>query len=165
MMTVQEPSLFPAWKQAVKDFKAAGFTYGQVITLDWLYEKMQVEKPLPETPRVEAARLDLMFGQQFGCFKQALLEDDLIDLQKDAATNGYLVVPPEEQVRRAHKDGMHELRQTAKRTVKRMTFVAADQLTDEQRARDASLLAHFTQLRGVILRRPQKTITKLLEAR
>jgi hypothetical protein len=156
-------SLHPAWKQAVEDFKQCGFTYGDVVPLDWLYDAMQVTKPLPQTPRIEAAMADLKFGQQFGSFRSVLLEDHLFDLQKDATSNGYIVVRPEDQVPRAHKDAMHELRQSAKRAVRRMTFIAADQLTTGQRARDASLLAHFTQLRGAILRRNKPTMQELIE--
>ena len=35
-MTDEEPRLYPAWRQAEKDLLAAGFTYGSLLTKEWL---------------------------------------------------------------------------------------------------------------------------------
>lgn len=160
MIPEQNSYLHPAWKQAVADFIEANFAYGDMVPLPWLYQVMKVRQPTPETPRLEAAKLDLQFGQQFGCFKDALLTDYLFDLQKDKSGD-YLVVRPEDQGPRALKEGMHDLRQAAKKTHKRMTFIAVDRLTDEQRRRDSDALANFSQLRGIIVRPPKLSVEAL----
>jgi hypothetical protein len=154
-------TIYPAWRQAVVDFQETGFSYGDPVPLSWLYKAMKVEQPGPKTPWNVASKANLEFGIQLGQFRAHLLENCLIDLQKDASSRDYIVVRPEDQGPRAYEEGLHNLKQEAKRVVRRMIFTASDLLTSEQQARDADLFAHFTHLRAVILKPRRKTMLEL----
>jgi hypothetical protein len=146
----QEPkvTLFPTWRQAAKD-AAEQFTYGDMITMDWLHEHFELKPPERGTARqFQAYQFD--FLEAIDGFKNTLLGEHKMALQ-NVRGQGYRIVQPREQT----DYGMNQLRTAMQREIRKaaeiLHHVDRNLLTDEEWAHNINTrskiaaLASFTQ--------------------
>lgn len=147
--------LYPSWRQALVRFRDAGFKPGDILPHAWLYEQFECEAL--NDPRIsweQARKLQLKLLSQFQPFREALLDQDQIDLQSVAGV-GYELVPPPDQSRRAVKDTVNDIEKVMRKGIARATNVNTAMLTAEQRRDHADNLARLGMLRQM-LKRPRE---------
>jgi hypothetical protein len=138
--------LYPAWREALKHWPSAGFTWGDTIPHEWFYEAFELQ-PVVDTMTVrQAEAIRLKFLGQFESFRRALLEEHRMDLA-NVRGYGYEIVTPAEASRRAFDDGIAEIKKALRTMARRLIFVPTGQLTDEQRRENADLMARSSTLR------------------
>lgn len=142
--------LYPSWRQALVNFREAGYAFGDILPKSWLYE--QFECAGLNDPKItweQAQKLQLRLLSQFTPFREALLDQDQIDLQSVPGV-GYELVPPADQSRRAVKDTLHDVQKAVRKGVARATNVNTALLTAEQRREHADNLARLGMLRRML---------------
>lgn len=140
--------LYPPWKEALKAFERAGFTYGDLITKDWFVKAIGME-PLGDRMMSERDfnRHELAILQQFKPFRDKVLEQYQMDLVSDRA-GAYIVIAPKDQPERAYRDMSSGIERELRRALSRMRNVNTARLTAEERQRamdtyaKAAALAH-----------------------
>ena len=151
--------LYPSWRQALVRFREAGLKFGDILLHTWLYE--QFECDALNNPREiswdQAQKLQLKLLGQFTPFREALLDQDQIDLQSVPGV-GYELVPPADQSRRAVKDTQKDVDKAMRKGVARATNVNTAMLTAEQRREHADNLARLGMLRR-LMRPPRELPT------
>lgn len=143
--------LYPSWRQALINFRDAHFAFGDILPHAWLYEQFECTG-LMEPNKItweQAQKLQLKLLGQFTPFREALLDQDQIDLQSVPGV-GYELVPPADQSRRAVKDTIRETEKALRKGVARATNVNTAQLTAEQRREHADNLARLGMLRRML---------------
>lgn len=143
--------LYPSWRQALLNFRAAGYKPGDILTHAWICEQFECAALLePSKISYETARkLELKRLSQFEPFREALLDEDQIDLQSRPGI-GYELVPPADQSGRAVKDTLKDIQKAMRKGVARATNVNTAQLTTEQRREHADNLARLGMLRQLL---------------
>jgi len=142
--------LYPSWRQALVNFRDAGFAFGDILPHTWLYEQFECTALLdPKITWEQAQKLQLKLLGQFTPFREALLDEDQIDLQSKPGV-GYELVPPADQSRRAVKDTLKDIQKTMRKGVARATNVNTALLTSEQRREHAENLARLGMLRQLL---------------
>lgn len=149
---MDEPDLklSPAWKQAVKEFLAAGFMAGDVVSHDWLGERFAIPRQDEEAMLTPAEFRDrqLRWLQAIESFKAELLELHQIYLAS-VPGEGYRWVPPHEQtglaVAKFERAAKHAYRQVGDR----LTHLRVGELTDEQRRENLDAVGRLTMLEGM----------------
>lgn len=153
MSDTPDLDLYPAWREALKQWPSSGFTWGDTIPHEWFYEAFRLEPVRDEMTVKEAESIRLKFLGQFESFRRALLEEHRQDLCS-VRGYGYEIVTPAEASRRATDDEMHEVRKAMRNLRRRLTFVALEQMTDEQRRENADLLARAASLGRMFTHEP-----------
>jgi hypothetical protein len=151
MLPDSEVRLSPAWKHALRDLTERGLVYGQVITRAELCELFGLRDPVTAAEQV---RHQMEFLQQFTALRAELLEEHRLMLRTMHGESSYEVVQPAVQTDLAMTEGMRELRQAARKMVRGLAFIRHEELTDEQRRRNADAQAKAAMLAGMI-RNPQ----------
>lgn len=147
--------LYPSWRQALVEFRTAGFAFGDVVPHPWFYTRFDCEElNNSKITWEQAQKLQLRLLSQFTPFREALLEQDQIDLQSVPGV-GYELVAPSDQSRRAVKDTQREIEKAMRKGVARATNVNTALLTAEQRREHADNLARLGMLRRM-LKPPQE---------
>ena len=146
MMDDDDLELYPAWREALKRWPSAGFTWGDTVPHEWFYEAFALPVVVDTMTVKQAEVIRLKFLGQFESFRRALLEEHRMDLA-NVRGYGYEIVTPAEASRRAFDDGIAEIKKTLRTLARRLTFVPLGQLTDEQRRENADLLARSSTLR------------------
>lgn len=143
----QEPTLFPAWKQAVKLLLERGITFGQTITRDEIVQMCEIKRPADIG---DVRRFDLELLQCTHNIKDALLTSHCMLLVSDNA-GGYLVIHPRDQTRYAIEAGTKAIKREMSRMARGVSFVRADMLTAEQRRTNVDAQAKISHLAGMVL--------------
>lgn len=141
--------LHPAWREVLRRWPIAGFTWGDTIPHEWLYEAFSLPPIRDDMTVKQAEAIRLKFLGQFESFRRALLEEHRMDLAS-VRGYGYEIVTPAEASRRAYEEEMHEVRKAFRNLGRRLRFVPVGQLTDEQRRENADLLARAASLRRML---------------
>jgi len=144
------PELHPPWRQALLAFRAEGLKPGDMLLHPWLYKQFECEEL--NDPRItweQAQKLQLKLLSQFIPFREALLDQDQIDLQSVPGV-GYELVPPVDQSRRAVEDTLRDIAKAMRKGVARATNVNTALLTTEQRREHADNLARLGVLRRML---------------
>jgi hypothetical protein len=142
--------LYPSWRQALVRFREGGFSFGDILPHAWLYEQFECEAlDDPKITWEQAQKFQLRLLSQFQPFREALLDQDQIDLQSVPGV-GYELVPPADQSRRAVKDTMKDIQKAMRKGVARATNVNTAMLTAEQRRDHADNLARLGMLRQML---------------
>lgn len=142
--------LFPAWRQAVQDFIAAGFKAGDMVSHKWLEQAFGM-KPLDATATLTAqAFQDRQFDwlQSIEAFKAELLQDHQI-LLSSVRGEGYRYVPPGEQTRLSTDKFEADARRVYRKAADRLKNVRAAELTESQRRENSDAIARLAMLRGM----------------
>jgi hypothetical protein len=145
----QEPSLFPQWRRAVKDFLAE-FTYGALVPHDWL--EMHFGMPdLADRQRMTAkdfAKRQFAWLSNIEAFKAELLREHQVCLQA-VRGEGYRWVHPHEQTRVAREAFEKDARKVFATAAQRLRNVRLHELTDDQQRENIDAQAKLASLRGM----------------
>jgi hypothetical protein len=139
---MDEVKLFPAWRQVEADLMAQGLVDGSVIPMQWLRDAFGIAEAQTVA---EHDRNRMLFNSMIGELKASLLENHCIDLRVVDGV-GYMVVPPDQQTGRAMKDRSDEIMRVMDKLRRQVTYVRTAQLTDSQRAENASAQAKVAAL-------------------
>lgn len=150
MSDESEVTLYPAWKQAVADFLAAGFKPGDLIPHAWLAEHFGMPT-LAESARLTVTEFqDRQFEwlSNVESLKQELLEGHQIYLSS-VHGQGWRWVPPHEQTKTAMKKFEREAGKAFRQAGSRLTNLQVDALDDKQRRENVDAIAKLSMLRGM----------------
>lgn len=148
-MSEQDLALFPAWKQAVKDFLAE-FKYGDLVSHDWLEDHFGM-LTVEDGERLTAAAFK---ARQFAwlanieAFKSELLTVHQVCLES-VRGEGFRWVPPGEQTGVATRDFERDARKTFRAVGLRLKNLRAGELSDSQRRENVDAIAKVSALRGM----------------
>lgn len=142
-----EVRLSPAWKHALGVLLERGLQDGQIITRDELSNLFGLKKP--ETAQ-EQERYQLAFMRQFQSLRDELLEEHRLALRTMYGEASYQVVPPNEQTDLAMTEGLREMKLAARKMARTLAFVRHEELTDEERRKNADAQAKAAMLAGMI---------------
>lgn len=146
---IQEPALYPPWRQAEHDLLARGLAAGAVIETEWLHEAFGIRRA--ETI-AQHKKNELLFLQQFDQLRTSLLERHNIMLRSVQGV-GYAVIQPEHQTAVAMKDREREMKAAIRKLASEITHVALEQLTDEQRKANADARAKVAGMGAMFRKR------------
>lgn len=141
-----EPTLFPAWKQAVKVLLDEGLTFGSTITRKRLADLCQV-KP-PESIE-DVRRYDLELLTCITEIKDVLLTAHCMLLVTDNK-GAYVVIAPESQTQYAVDNGIKAIGREMKKMSMAVSFTKTDLLSDADRAKNADAQAKIAMLAGMV---------------
>lgn len=143
---MSEVKLFPAWKQAVRDFLAE-FAYGDTVTHEWLAEHFGL--PLPDEKMSAAAFRARQFEWMAAVegFKTTLLHDHQVMLQT-VWGEGYRWTHPGEQTAAATREFEREAGKAFRAAGSRLRNIRLNELTDDQRRANADAMAKMASLRS-----------------
>jgi hypothetical protein len=131
---IEDLELYPPWKEALRTFVRAGFTYGDLIPREWFAEAFGLTPP-DESRRYTHKELqdyDLALLQNMTAFKEALLQQEQMDLISDQR-GSYFVIRPSEQAARALRDMNRRIKNEVGKGLARIQHVDMSQLTTEER--------------------------------
>lgn len=135
--------LYPPWKEALKAFDAAGYSYGDLLTREWFVRAIGME-PLAPTTRLtetEHNRYELALLQQFTPFRNAILETYQMDLVSDQR-GAYIIINPAQQAQRGYKDMTSGVKREMRRGMSRIKNVNVGRLTATERQAYMDVLAN-----------------------
>ena len=141
----------PAWKQALEDFRAAGYVPGDIVTFDWLYGHFELEKPQPATPWGKAEKMRLLFLRHIESFTDRLSDEFQLELESVPGV-GYRIILPQEQTAWADAEGYAGLRRSMRKWARRLRNVQLEALSDEQRRQNADSQAKLSAFAGMVRR-------------
>jgi hypothetical protein len=141
-----EPTLFPAWKQAVKALLGEGLTFGSTITRKRLADLCQV-KP-PESIE-DVRRYDLELLTCITEIKDVLLTAHCMLLVTDNK-GAYVVIAPESQTQYAVDNGIKAIGREMKKMSMAVSFTKTELLSDADRAKNADAQAKISMLAGMV---------------
>lgn len=141
-----EPTLFPAWKQAVKALLDEGLTFGSTITRKRLADLCQV-KP-PESIE-DVRRYDLELLTCITEIKDVLLTAHCMLLVTDNK-GAYVVIAPESQTQYAVDNGIKAIGREMKKMSMAVSFTKTELLSDADRAKNADAQAKISMLAGMV---------------
>lgn len=141
-----EPTLFPAWKQAVKVLLNEGLTFGSTITRKRLADLCQV-KP-PESIE-DVRRYDLELLTCITEIKDVLLTAHCMLLVTDNK-GAYVVIAPESQTQYAVDNGIKAIGREMKKMSMAVSFTKTELLSDADRAKNADAQAKIAMLAGMV---------------
>lgn len=140
-------TLYPEWKQALKEFIAAGFAPGETVPHEWFIERFGLAS-LPEKVTVKEYQ-DRQFKllQSMDSLRTALLEQHCIALENVTGV-GYRIVPPAEQTGAAMAKLKRDMRLSMRKAANTLQYTKTAALTDEQRRERSDAIAKLQMLRG-----------------
>ncbi len=142
-------SLFPEWKQAVRDFVASGFVPGSTIPHEWFLERFGMADPVGNRMTAEEYQeRQFKWLRNMTSLREALLEQHQIALDSVAGI-GYRVILPHEQSEIAMRRMRKEMRSALTRAVDTVTHTRTAELTDDQRRERNDALAKLAMLKGL----------------
>lgn len=139
-------SLYPAWKDAIKELLAGGLTYGSKVTRA---EVVRLCRIRPAQDVEDVRRFDLELLRAISEIKDALLTAHCMLLVSDQA-GGYLVIHPKDQTAHAVQSGTKAIAKEMRRMAAGVSFVRTDLLSHEERARNADAQAKIAALAGFV---------------
>ena len=147
----QHTELFPAWRQALKVLLERGLENGDVLKKSELIALFGLKQPVTAE---QQERFQLDFLRQFGELRDELLEEYRIALRTMFGESSYEVVPPNDQTDLAMSEGDREIKRALRRQARTLAFVRHDELTDEERKKNADAQAKTAMLASMI-RKPR----------
>lgn len=140
-LTIEEVELYPPWKEALRTFQCAQYTYGDLIGRDWFARAFGLT-PFDPNQRYtwkEVQTYDLAFLQNMTSFREALLETHQMDLVSDQR-GSYIVMQPADQSDRAMRDFQQGMNNLLKKTMLRVRNVNTALLSVEDRQKHIDAL-------------------------
>lgn len=146
-----EMRLSPPWKHALATLVDAGLPYGRVVTKDELVQLFGLRNPVTAE---DQERFQMDFLQQFTELREELLEEHRLRLRTMHGERSYEVVHPNAQTDLAITEGQREMRRAVRRMSRTLAFVRHDELTDDERRKNADAQAKAAMLAGMV-RKPR----------
>ncbi len=147
-MEDQSVKLFPAWKQAVRDFLQE-FKYGDIVSHEWLADHFSMVLQSEKLSEAEFRARQFEWLSSIEGFKDQLLRDHQVMLQS-VRGEGYRWCTPDEQTRVATREFERDMRRTFRTTATRLRHVRIEELTNEQRQENTDAIAKLSALRGTV---------------
>jgi hypothetical protein len=135
----------PIWKQAIEDFLASDFGYGDTVPHAWFVDHFGLE--LPTTAR-QQKDFQAHMARHFAKFRGHMLKHHLMDFV-NVWGSGYLVVKPGDQTRYALKDTRDAIRKALSEGTKRTVFVNQSMLTEAQRQENTDAINKLAALQAI----------------
>lgn len=148
-----EMCLSPPWKRALRALLERGPEYGHAIHESELCELFGLAEP---TTVAEQEEPNVEFLQQLSALREKLLEEHRLDLRTMLSESRYEIVSPSAQTSLALREGLNDLRLATAKMARRLTCIRHEELTDEERRRNADAQAKAAMLAGMI-RNPRLT--------
>jgi hypothetical protein len=142
----QETTLFPAWKQAVKELLDEGITYGSTISRKRIAEMCQVQPP---TSIEDVRRHDLELLQCVTEIKDILLTAHCMLMVADHK-GSFIIIAPESQTEYAVSTGIKAIGREMKKMAMGVSFTKTDLLSAPERAKNADAQAKISMLAGMV---------------
>lgn len=145
-----EITLFPQWRQAVKDFLGAGFSAGDVIPRAWLEEHFgmsALDEAKPLLPAAYNAR-HFVWLRNLEALRSELLERHQIYLST-VIGEGYRIVPPSEQAAAAQDKFDREAKKSYRVAANTLKNIKVSELTDAERRENLDAIAKLSMMRGM----------------
>jgi len=143
---MQEPTLFPAWKQAVKVLLGEGLTFGSAVSRKRIADLCGVKPPQSIE---DVRRYDLELLQCITEIKDALLTAHCMLLVSDNK-GGYIVIAPESQTQYAVDSGVKAIGREMKKMAMAVSFTKTELLSSAERAKNADAQAKISLLAGMV---------------
>ena len=142
--------LLPEWRQAVKDFLAAGFKEGDIVPHAWLEQHFDMAPLDADRPILPADWSVRQFAwlRNIEAFRSELLERHQI-LLSSVIGQGYRLVPPREQTASAEDRFQREARKSYRRAATVMKNIRLDELTEAERRENTDAIAKLSMLKGM----------------
>ena len=141
-----DTTLFPAWKQAVKDLLDEGITYGSTISRKRIAEMCNVQPP---TSIEDVRRHDLELLTCITEIKDVLLTAHCMLLVSDNK-GSFVVIAPESQTEYAVSTGIKAISREMKKMAMGVSFTKTDLLSAPERAKNADAQAKISMLAGMV---------------
>lgn len=142
----QETTLFPAWRQAVRDLLDEGITYGSTISRKRIAEMCQVQPP---TSIEDVRRHDLELLQCVTEIKDILLTAHCMLMVADHK-GSFVIIAPESQTEYAVSTGIKAISREMKKMAMGVSFTKTDLLSAPERAKNADAQAKISMLAGMV---------------
>lgn len=142
-----ELRLSPAWKHALSVLVDRGLDYGRVIHKRELCELFGLRDPVTAADQV---RHQMDFMQQFSELRAELLEEHRLRLRTMYGESSYEVVHPADQTDLSMAEGIRDMRNIARKLARELSFIRHEELTDDQRRKNADAQAKAAMLAGMI---------------
>ena len=142
----QETTLFPAWRQAVRDLLDEGITYGSTISRKRIAEMCQVQPP---TSIEDVRRHDLELLQCVTEIKDILLTAHCMLMVADHK-GSFIIIAPESQTEYAVSTGIKAISREMKKMAMGVSFTKTDLLSAPERAKNADAQAKISMLAGMV---------------
>jgi hypothetical protein len=142
----QETTLFPAWRQAVRDLLDEGITYGSTISRKRIAEMCNVQPP---TSIEDVRRYDLELLTCITEIKDVLLTAHCMLLVSDNK-GSFVVIAPESQTEYAVSSGIKAISREMKKMAMGVSFTKTDLLSAPERAKNADAQAKISMLAGMV---------------
>ena len=140
---------YPPWREALRQFRAAGFEPGDLIEFRWFYDALGLVKPEGMIDAAEYPRFNMEWTRGFSRLRSALLIEDKVDLINQTGIGHYVAVPAE-QSERAYCDGVKEMKSALRRMMDRIVHTDVSRLTTEQRVAYANDLARAAAMANAV---------------
>lgn len=150
MAESEELTLLPEWRQAVKDFLAAGFAEGDVVSHAWLEEHFGMAPVAEDAPMLPADWNKRQFAwlRNIEAFRSELLEQHQVFLDS-VIGQGYRLVPPREQTAAAQDKFERESKKSFRRAATTLRHIRVGELSDSQRKENIDAIAKLSMLQGM----------------
>lgn len=142
----QETTLFPAWRQAVRDLLDEGITYGSTISRKRIAEMCQVQPPKSIE---DVRRHDLELLQCVTEIKDILLTAHCMLMAADHK-GSFIIIAPESQTEYAVSTGIKAISREMKKMAMGVSFTKTDLLSAPERAKNADAQAKISMLAGMV---------------
>jgi hypothetical protein len=142
----QETTLFPAWRQAVRDLLDEGITYGSTISRKRIAEMCQVQPP---TSIEDVRRHDLELLQCVTEIKDILLTAHCMLMVADHK-GSFVIIAPESQTEYAVSTGIKAISREMKKMAMGVSFTKTELLSAPERAKNADAQAKISMLAGMV---------------
>ena len=126
---------------------------GDRIPRDWFEKKFEINFDVKGKNHKYFDNLNLQFMANLSSLQEELLREFKIHLDNDRQSGysgHYLVVEADQQVPRAYKKGISDIKKVFHKTKKIMKNVDSRLLSNEEKARDNALLANISNLEALI---------------
>jgi hypothetical protein len=135
----------PIWKQAVEDFLASDYAYGDTVPHGWFVDHFELEQP---TTAKQQKDFQAQLARSLAKFRMHMLKHHLMDFV-NVWGEGYLVVKPGEQTSYALKDTRDTIRKAIIEGMNRLVYVNHDALTDAQRRENTDAVNKVASLQSM----------------
>ena len=143
---MDQTTLYPAWKQAVKVLLDEGITYGSTISRKRLADLCQVRPP---ESIEDVRRYDLELLTCITEIKDVLLTAHCMLLVSDNK-GSFVVIAPESQTQYAVETGVKSIGREMKKMAMAVSFTRTELLSDVDRAKNADAQAKISMLAGML---------------
>jgi hypothetical protein len=144
----EEPlKLSPPWREALRVLIARGLQDATVIERAELITLFELKTP---NTAAEQQEFQLKWLSQFSAFRDELLEDHSLALRSLHGECSYQVVPAMQQTDLAIQEAQKQMKRALRNQIRMLTFIRQEDLTNEERRKNADAQAKAAMLAGMI---------------